>query len=285
MKDFFKSFGFKVLGVIAFVLIGVMIYGASTGGLATIPAAISGAVITPLQTAVTTVSDGITGFFGQFGGSKELRDQVAELEKELNELRQQMVDYDKLKEENEWYSKILGLHEQHSDYTFANGRVIAMDPSDKYGNFTINAGTASGVAVGDPVVTDEGLVGVVHSVSLTTSLVRTILDPSTQASAYVSRNGDTGYTGGTVELAQQGLLRLNALERDAGAGIGDMVVTSGVGGVYPEGLRIGTITQVEPDTDGVTLHATVEPFVDVRALKNVMVITSFDGQISGEEAK
>lgn len=285
MKDFFKSFGFKVLGVIAFILIGVMIYGASTGGLATIPAAISGAIITPLQTAVTAVSDGISDFFGQFGSSKEMRDQVAALEEELNALRQQVVDYDKLKEENEWYSKILGLHEQHSDYTFASGRVIAMDPSDRYGNFTINAGTTSGVAVGDPVVTDEGLVGVVHSVSLTTSLVHTILDPSTQVSASVSRTGDTGYTGGTVELAQQGLLQLNALERNSGAAIGNIVVTSGIGGVYPEGLLIGKITEVTPDTDGVTLHATVEPFVDVRALKNVMVITSFDGQISGGEAK
>ena len=71
MKDFLKSFAFKVLGVIALILVGVMIYGASTGGLATIPATIAGAIITPLQSAVTSVSDGISGFFGQFGSSKE----------------------------------------------------------------------------------------------------------------------------------------------------------------------------------------------------------------------
>lgn len=83
MKDFLKSFAFKVLGVIALILVGVMIYGASTGGLATIPATIAGAIITPLQSAVTSVSDGISGFFGQFGSSKETREELEQAQKEL----------------------------------------------------------------------------------------------------------------------------------------------------------------------------------------------------------
>ncbi len=278
MKDFFKSFGFKVLGAIALLLIGVMIYGASTGGFATIPATISGAIITPLQSAVTSISDGIAGFFGQFGGSKELREQLASQQQELNELRQQVVDYNKMKEENEWYAKILGLHEQHSDYTFASGKIIAVDPADKYGNFTINAGTNNDVTVGDPVITDEGLVGVVSEVKLTSATVKTILDPSTKVSATISRVGDTGSTGGSVSLAQEGLLSLNMLDRDSGAAVGDIVATSGLGGVYPEGLLIGKITKIAPESDGLTLSATIEPFVDVHAIKQVMVITSFDSQ-------
>lgn len=78
-----------------------MIYGASTGGLATIPATITGAIITPLQSAVTSVSDGISGFFGQFGNSKETREELEQAKKELRELREQVVDYNKMKEENE----------------------------------------------------------------------------------------------------------------------------------------------------------------------------------------
>ena len=195
MKDFLKSFAFKVLGVIALILVGVMIYGASTGGLATIPATIAGAIITPLQSAVTSVSDGISGFFGQFGSSKETREELEQAQKELRELREQVVDYDKMKEENEWYAKILGLHEQHSDYTFASGKVIAVDPLSPFGNFTINAGTKSGIAVGDPVITAEGLVGLVSEVSFTSCKVRTILDVNTKASAMISRNGNTAITG------------------------------------------------------------------------------------------
>ena len=199
----------------------------------------------------------------------------------LRELREQVVDYDKMKEENEWYAKILGLHEQHSDYTFASGKVIAVDPLSPFGNFTINAGTKSGIAVGDPVITAEGLVGLVSEVSFTSCKVRTILDVNTKASAMISRNGNTAITGGAPPLAEKGLLRLNTLEKSSGAAIGDIVVTSGRGGVFPEGLLIGKITEVNPESDGLSLYAIIEPYVDVRSLKNVMVITSFDGQGEG----
>lgn len=283
MKEFFKSFACKVLGLIALVLIGVMIYAASTGGFSTIPAAISGAVITPLQTAITSLSDGVSGFFGQFGGSGELRKQLEEKDKEILELRQKVIDYDKMKEENDWYAEILGLHEQHSDFTFEPGRIIAVDPSGEYGNFSINAGSVNGISAGDPVVTAEGLVGVVYEVNVTSAKVRTILDPATRASATISRNGDTGTTGGSVALAQKGRFRLNKLERNSGAAVGDIVVTSGFGGVFPSGLSVGKIIAVTPESDGLTLYATVEPYVDLGALKNVMVITSFAGQGEGVE--
>lgn len=283
MKEFFKSFACKVLGLIALVLIGVMIYAASTGGFSTIPAAISGAVITPLQTAITSLSDGVSGFFGQFGGSGELRKQLEEKDREILELRQKVIDYDKMKEENDWYAEILGLHEQHSDFTFEPGRIIAVDPSGEYGNFSINAGSVNGISAGDPVVTAEGLVGVVYEVNVTSAKVRTILDPATRASATISRNGDTGTTGGSVALAQKGRFRLNKLERNSGAAVGDIVVTSGFGGVFPSGLSVGKIIAVTPESDGLTLYATVEPYVDLGALKNVMVITSFAGQGEGVE--
>lgn len=214
---------------------GVRFTAASTGGLATIPATITGAIITPLQSAVTSVSDGIIGFFGQFGNSKETREELEQAKKELRELREQVVDYNKMKEENEWYAKILGLHEQHSDYTFASGKVIAVDPVGHFGNFTINAGTKSGIAVGDPVITAEGLVGLVSEVSFTSCKVRTILDANTKASAMISRNGNTAITGGAEPLAVKGLLRLNRLDKSSGAAIGDIVVTSGPGRRFPGG--------------------------------------------------
>ena len=139
----------------------------------------------------------------------------------------------------------------------------------------------SGIAVGDPVITAEGLVGLVSEVSFTSCKVRTILDVNTKASAMISRNGNTAITGGAPPLAEKGLLRLNTLEKSSGAAIGDIVVTSGRGGVFPEGLLIGKITEVNPESDGLSLYAIIEPYVDVRSLKNVMVITSFDGQGEG----
>ena len=137
MKHFFKSVGCKILGGVALILVGLMIYAASTGGISTFVASAAGVIVTPLQSAVTAVSDAVSGFFGG-AGSSELQKQVEELQNENRELRQRVADYDEIKLQNEWYNQILSLHEEHPDYTFADGKVITMDPSDPFCSFSIN---------------------------------------------------------------------------------------------------------------------------------------------------
>ncbi len=280
MKDFLKSFFVRVLGVVTLILVGIMIYSASSGGLATLPQTIVGAVVTPFQSLATSISDGVSGFFGGLIGSGGLQARVDELLEENAALRNQLVDYHELKQQNDRYTEILGLHEEHTDYTFAAGRVIGRDPSDAYGNFTISAGSNADIAVNDPVLTTDGdLVGVVYEVGLTYSKVRTVLDPSVMVSAQISRTGDTGYTaGGTVALARQNTLRLTTLERSSGVAAGDYLITSGIGGIYPSGLLIGTVREINSASDGMTLDAHVELFAEIAELKQVMVICSFAGQ-------
>lgn len=280
MKNFLKSVLTRSVGVLALILVGVMIYSAVSGGFATIPETVAGIFVTPFQSFATSVSNGVSGFFSQLTGSGELQEQIDKLEKENAELRKQMVDYDELKQTNDWYSEILGLHEENPEYTFAAGRVIGREPSDFYGNFTISAGQNAGVAVNDPVVsTDGSLVGVVEEVGLTYAKVRTILDPSIKVASQISRTGDTAYTNGsTVDMARQNSLRMTTLERSSGAAVGDYVITSGIGGVYPSGLLIGSVKEISNATDGMTLDANIELFTDIYDLKQVMVITYFAGQ-------
>ena len=280
MRDFLKSMFVRVVSVIVLVLAGVMIYSASTGGLATLPQTIVGAVVTPLQTTTTWISNGVSNFFSGIFGRGDLQQQIERLQKENAELRKKIVDYDEIKQQNDWYNEILGLHEEHSDYVFASGRVIGRDPSDAYGNFTISVGRNADVAVNDPVITTDGeLVGVVYEVGLTYSKVRSVFDPATKVSAQISRTGDTGYTAGsTVELARQQTLRMTTLERSSGVAVGDYLITSGIGGIYPGGLLIGTVTEIKSASDGMTLDANVELMADIFSLKQVMVICSFDGQ-------
>ncbi|MBE6778946.1 MAG: rod shape-determining protein MreC [Ruminococcaceae bacterium] len=285
MKSFWKSFLAKAVGVLALILIGVMIYSATTGGLATIPETIAGTFITPIQSLFSGLSDGVSDLFDGLTGGGDLQDEVEALRKENAELRKKLVDYDRYKQENDWYSDILGLHEQNADYTFASGRVIGRDPSDVYGNFTISAGSNADIEVNDPVISTDGyLIGVVDEVGLTYAKVRTILDTTSRVSAQISRTGDTGYTaGGTLEQVRRRTIRLTTLERSSGVAIGDDIVTSGIGGVYPGGLLLGSVRSVAPASDGMTLDAEIELFADIYNLKQVMVITSFDGQGSSHE--
>lgn len=103
MKEFLKSVAFKAIAAVALFLVGIMIYAASTGGVSTIPAAVTGAIITPLQSLATAVSDGFNSFIGIFTDSNALRAENEQLQNEINELRKNEVETDELRRQNELY--------------------------------------------------------------------------------------------------------------------------------------------------------------------------------------
>lgn len=281
MKEFFKSLAVRVLVLVAALLVGMMIYAASIGGVSTIPETLAGFLITPLQTAASHISDGFDSFIGLFTDGGRLRDENARLQSEVNALREQQVELDELRRQNELYRDYLELKEQNPDYRFADARVIAMDPADNYYNFTINVGTLAGVSEGNPVITPDGMVGVVYEVSASYAKVRTILDPRAPVSVYVSRTRDNGITGNTAALAEKGTLRLERLDRTAGAAAGDIIVTYG-NGKYPAGLMVGKLTEVYAESDGLSLSATIQPFADIARVSDVFVIVDFAGRGIGE---
>lgn len=276
MKDFFKGFAGKVLAGVALVLVGIMIYAASTGGFATIPATIVGAIVNPLQAAASGIADGVNNFFGAFTNTRDLQTQNEALQEELNKLRKQQVELDELRRKNDMLREYLDLKEQHPDYKFVDARVQAVDASDKSGNFVIGKGSKDGVKKNDPVITPAGLVGVVYEVDIASAKVRTILDSSVQVSAYVSSTDEDCITNGSIQLAQQGLLRVNMLPRETGAVEGNIVATRGKSGVYPYGLLIGEIQEVHPESNGLSVYAIVKPFVDIKSVTSVFVITAFN---------
>jgi rod shape-determining protein MreC len=278
VKDFFKGFGFKVLAAIALVLVGIMIYAASTGGMATIPAMLSGAIMTPLQTAASAVSDGFQSFVGIFTDSGELRKENDRLQEEVDKYRQQQIELDELRRQNEYLNEYLRIVESDSSVERASARVIDIDPADKYCNFTINAGTLSGISVNDPVITPQGLAGVVYETGLNYAKVRSILDPATQVSAAISRSGENGMTSGTLSLAKDFKLKLGLLSKEGDTEVGDIIITSGKGGIFPANLPIGEVEEIVPESDGVTLYARIKPYTDFGTLSQVLVITSFGGQ-------
>ncbi len=272
MKDFFKSKGFKALLLLACFLVGLMVYAASTEGVSTIPGSVSGTVLTPIQSFFSSVGSGISGFFG--GGSAALDAENAQLRDENNKLREQQVELDELRRQNELYQQLLELKERNPHYQFAGGRVISSDPADVFGDFTIGAGSVQGVAAGNAVITPEGLCGVVIEAGPNFAKVRSILNPDSQISAYVSRTREDGITGGSVDLAERGLLKLSQMDRTDTASVGDYIVT--YGGLYPAGLLIGEIEETAQETDGLSMYAAVKPFADMSSLSYVFVITSFE---------
>ena len=237
----------------------------------------AGVIASPFKNAYRAVSNNIKDFFTAYSDGNELMIKNAQQEKEINELRKKVADYENTKNQNEFYSKYLGIKESNNDFEFTPATLISRDKSDEYKSFVINKGSISGISLHDPVITDAGLVGYVTEVGTTTSKVTTILSPNVSLGALDSRTSDSGVITGDFELAQKGLCKMINLSRTSGVAMGDYISTSGEG-IFPDGLMIGTISNIGTDPVNSSIYADIKPLVDFSSIRNVMIITSFEGQ-------
>ena len=283
MGDFFKSIRFKILVAVLAFLLAFMLRAAYTGGLAPMTSQILGILTNPLQKASASVSASFSGLFDRMFRSGEILEENERLKEENRRLTQRQLEFDKYKLENEQLKEYLDIKEKNPDFDFETAFVIGRDPNDRFYAFTIDKGSLDGISLHDPVITEDGLVGMVVEVGPTYAKVATILDVMLEISSYDSRTKDIGITTGRIDLAEDGLCQLTLLQRESGASAGDIVITSNVGGLYPKDLVIGTIREVRTESHGISLYAVIEPAVDVRTVKDVLVITSFEGQASAAE--
>lgn len=282
MRDFFGSTKFKILLVLLVVTILSMFVTAYLGGRASPISQLLGAVTTPLQKLSTSISSTASGFFERFLRAEQLYKENLVLQDEIVRLREQLVTFEQYKRDNENYSQILGIKEQTPDMGLELAEVIGREPDDRFYGFTIDKGTLSDISPYDPVITPAGLVGWISEVGLNYAKVTTILDVSIDVGAVDSRTRDSGVVTGDIGLAQEGRCKLAYLTRDSAVTPGDIIQTSGLNSVYgvvfPKGLIIGTVTEVRAESNGIVLYAVLEPTANVRAVKDVFVVTSFPGQ-------
>lgn len=280
MKDFFHSKGFKLLIAVVFIMLGLMLYTASTGNSFT--AKLLGFVSTPMQKVSTVVTNNAVVAAQTYISSKEdLAAENAALKKQVDELNNKLVKYYTYQQENAQYRKFLELKNDNKDFKPVSAAVIGRDPNDLFYNFQIDKGSLAGIAVNDPVITDGGVVGWISSVNASYSRVTSILSADTKLSGLDKVNRESGIISSNIKLADSGLVKLGFLASGTTVKIGDIIVTSGLGGVYPRDLPVGTVTKVANEPYDVSLYAEVKPFVDVKTVRDVMVITSFEGQGQG----
>ena len=283
MREFFKSLRFKIILAVVAVILGGMLYAASTGGLATIPEQLLSYVVYPIQRAAAAVSDGISEFLSVFLDARANYEENIALKEQIAEYRKMLVDYEDTKTENERLKEITGLKELNEDFEFQPAGVIARDPDDRFGSFTIDIGTLHGISVRDPVVTGAGLIGYVSKVGPTYAQVTTILSPDCNVGAMEIRTKDTGNITGTVEYAAEGLTKFELLPRETEVQEGDIVVTAGTSGLFPQNLVVGTVEEVALEQSGITRYAVIRPVTEISEVKNVFVLTDFLGKANLQE--
>ncbi len=285
MREFFKSIKFKILLAIVLVLGGFMVYQVSTGGATSITSSILSFVVTPIQSLSSQISSSVSGFLSNIMSASQTAQKNEELQRQIDELKKQMVDYQEIQRENEQYKEALSIKEQNDDFELVPAFVTSRDPNASYNSFLIDKGSLQGVAVQDPVITSAGLIGYVSEVGPTYSRVSTVLSTSTNVGVVNSRTRDTGTVQGTLELSQKGQCRLSYISRDSQMQEGDLLITSGTGGVYPQGLIVGQIAEIGLDPTGLSKYAVITPVTEIASVQEVYVVTSFLYQGVGLESE
>lgn len=277
MRFFLRSRRFKVICGITAGLLIVSIIIRIIGGTVAPHASILGAIAQPFRSVATFISNEIKDFSIKLNEGEALLEENNKLQKRVDELSSQVVEYDELKKENEFLKEFYNIKEEHNDFMFQPATLISRDNGDPGYMFTINKGYVNGISAQDPVITASGLVGYISEVGPSYSKVTTILSEDMNVGCVDYRTSDVGIVTGDSSVSSNGQCKFHNLPRSCTVALNDIIVTAG-GGIFPEGLIVGTISSIASDENQTSITATIDCAADILDLRDVMVITYFEGQ-------
>ena len=229
-------------------------------------------LVMPIQNGLTYLKNGISGNSTFFTDINNLKQENEELKQKNSELEQSLRELENIKSENETLKEYLDLTEKYGEYKTVPAYIINKDISNYSKTIVINVGTDDGIQENMTVIADQGLVGHVISVTSNTAKVRTIVDTSSSVSCSLSTTDESIVCKGTLE--EESALKAMYIPDDDGIIQGDSVETSGLGGIYPKGIHVGSIKRVVNTQNATDRYAIVETAVDFDKLDTVLVITN-----------
>ena len=278
MRDFFKGFKFKIIICIFAVVLGVVIYAAVSGGFSTVPETVISTITKPFVIASNAVSQWVEDTIDKFTNADRYKTENEELRNKLNEQYKQIIDLENVKNENDQLKQILKIKEENADFEFSPPcNIISRNTNDAYAGFTIDRGSDDGISLYDPVMTSNGLIGMVCEIAPNYAKVATILSDEINVGVMTFESKVTGILDNDIKNANEGNCLMSYITKDSDIKDGE-IVKSVAGVVFPGNLLVGTISKVYDDENGLSVHAVIKPAVDVRTVTDCVVITSFKGQ-------
>ena len=224
-----------------------------------------------IQNGMVYLKNKIAGNDSFFIHVEEMKSENENLKKKNIELEQSLRELEILKAENATLKEYVNLTDKYTEYTTYPAYVIQSDISNYSKIIIINAGKKDGIDVNMTVISDKGLVGHVISVTDDTAKVQTIIDTSSTVTSTISTTRDSIIAKGVIDSNNQ--LQASFIPTEANVLEGDSVETSGIGGIYPKGIHIGTIKKVVNTKNITNRYAIIETAVDFSKLETVLVIT------------
>ena len=277
MKDFLRHNGILIL-IIAVLLAAITAVASyALKGTANPLSNALGVVTTPIRNGVSSFVGWAEGVYNYSFRYQELEEENQRLRSQIAELEEKAREGEAASKENELLREARGLRAKRSDFVLESARVTARSTSNWASTLTLSKGSVQDVAAGDCVVDAAGnLVGIIDEVGSNYSVMITVVDANLQMGGIVSRTDSTAMLEGDFTLMQEGRLKMTYLPENTELLTGDLVLTSGLTGIYPSGLVVGTIESLHTDPSGMSRYAVLAPAADLDRLVEVFIIKEFD---------
>lgn len=189
------------------------------------------------------------------------------LKKQISRLESDLTSMEEIRKENLRLKNLLSFSDELPNQRVM-AQVVGWDSANEFKVIRLNKGTNQGIKIMSPVITDHGLVGYVYRVTDNYSDVLTILDQNNRVDVVVERTRTHGIVEGVFNFK----CALKYVMRNEPVEVGDKLITAGVGGIYPKGIKVGMITDITKESFGMTLSIEVVPSVDFDKLEEVLVL-------------
>ncbi|MBI5418302.1 rod shape-determining protein MreC [Candidatus Poribacteria bacterium] len=229
-------------------------------------------MITPFRKLATDIGQWAGGIYGDIKELGSLKTENIKLKKQVDSYLLKESVFNEMILENKRLRKILQFKENYYEYELLPAEIIGKDPTNWFNTILINRGSYDGVKEKMPVITPHGLVGKVIEVTKYVSRVQLILDMNSAVGAMVQRNRSIGILRGF----SREVCELDYLSRTLDIREGDIVVTSGLGGVFPKGLPIGKVSKIEKKNYGLMQRVIVVPLINFYNIEEIMIVKNPD---------
>ena len=221
----------------------------------------------PLQSMVTLPVRELQSFWNDYVWLVRVREENAHLKSELAQVKEENLQYREAIVSSERFQRLARFRERR-DVPMVPADVVAQDLSAWFQSIMIDRGSTVGIRPGMPVITDSGVVGLVSGTTPRASKVLLVTDPQSRIDAYVQRSRARG----TVRGRGEHRAAFEYVLREADLEVGDVLLTSGLGVVFPKGLVLGRVRELKRQPFGLFQVASIEPAVDFGRLEEVFVI-------------
>ncbi|NFE95750.1 rod shape-determining protein MreC [Clostridium botulinum] len=262
--------------VLSVAFLGLIVYTVKRDNKTVIENGASNA-LKPAQTLIYKATNRVKETLDFFLNFSEVKDQSKKLTLENEELKSKLIQYSDLEEENERLRSIVNFAEQNNNYNYIGCDIIGYSGGNFLDGYIVNKGENEDIKKGMVVMAAQGLVGQVTSVGSNWSIVQSLINENIAVSVMVeSTRESTGYLKGYKDNKNRNLAKVYNLPIDSEVKEGDVIITSGVGMIYPKEIKIGEVTHVEEDKIKVMKSAVVKPYVDFNKLEELFIVSPKD---------